>query len=156
MGCLRLENLENPVLLRVLNGGKSDFVKRRESLYLYGFQGQEKDDEVKGEGNSYTTQFRQYDPRIGRWLSIDKLAAKAPGWSPYRFCFDNPIYFIDNDGLYEHDGHYWTVLLVTTMLKMENAQQIAYWAEYPDHIMNDNHYFEKNTNTWLNPELQAD
>jgi hypothetical protein len=31
----------------------------------------EKDNEVKGEGNSYTTFFRQNDPRIGRWLSID-------------------------------------------------------------------------------------
>jgi len=30
----------------------------------------EKDDRVKGEGNSYTTFFRQLDPRLGRWLSI--------------------------------------------------------------------------------------
>ena len=69
--------------------------------YRYGFQGQEKDDEVKGAGNSYTTEFRQYDPRIGRWLSIDPLASKAPDWSPYRAFFDNPIVYTDPNGLYE-------------------------------------------------------
>lgn len=37
----------------------------------YGFNGMRKDDELKGSGNSYTTDFRQYDPRLGRWLSID-------------------------------------------------------------------------------------
>jgi RHS repeat-associated protein len=39
--------------------------------YSYGFNGMETDKEVSGTGNSYTTQFRQYDPRIGRWLSLD-------------------------------------------------------------------------------------
>jgi RHS repeat-associated protein len=98
MGCLRLENLENPVLLRVLNGGNSDFVKRRESLYLYGFQGQEKDDEVKGEGNSYTTEFRQYDPRLGRWLSLDPLMGHFPDMSPYVGFNNNPIVIVDPKG----------------------------------------------------------
>jgi RHS repeat-associated protein len=36
-----------------------------------------------------------------RFLSVDPLAAKAPGWTPYRFCFDNPINFIDPDGRFE-------------------------------------------------------
>ncbi|MDD2982853.1 MAG: hypothetical protein PHQ74_05645 [Crocinitomicaceae bacterium] len=39
--------------------------------YRYGYQGSEKDNEVKGKGNSYTTFFRQLDPRLGRWLTID-------------------------------------------------------------------------------------
>jgi len=34
--------------------------------YRYGFNGQEKSDEIKGEGNSYTALFWEYDPRIGR------------------------------------------------------------------------------------------
>ncbi len=71
------------------------------SLYRYSFQGQEKDDEVKGNGNSYTTEFRQYDPRLGRWLSTAPLKALAAGWTPYRFGFDNPMYFVDNTGLFE-------------------------------------------------------
>jgi hypothetical protein len=44
--------------------------------YRYGYQGSEKDDELKGGGNSYTTFFRQLDPRVGRWFSIDpKMSA---------------------------------------------------------------------------------
>jgi len=34
--------------------------------YRYSFNEMEKDDEVKGKGNSYTTTFRQYDARLGR------------------------------------------------------------------------------------------
>jgi RHS repeat-associated protein len=53
------------------------------------------------DGNSYTTEFRQYDPRLGRWLSLDPLTNVEPGWSPYRAFFDNPIIYTDPDGLYE-------------------------------------------------------
>ncbi len=67
--------------------------------YRYGFNGMEKDDNVKGLGNSYTTEFRQYDLRVGRWLSLDPLMAEFPWQSPY-VDFDNtPIYFVDIKGL---------------------------------------------------------
>ncbi len=66
--------------------------------YRYGFNGMEKDDEIKGEGNSYTTYFRAYDPRIARWHSIDPEIAKYPEWSPYAVSFDNPIVFKDSNG----------------------------------------------------------
>ncbi len=66
--------------------------------YRYGFNGMEKDYEIKGNGNHYTTFWRQYDPRIGRWMSIDPEMAKYPGWSPYVFSFNNPINFTDPDG----------------------------------------------------------
>src|ERR1043165_2656899 len=51
--------------------------------YRYGFNGQEKDDEAKGEGNSYDFGARSYDPRLGRWLSVDPMYQKQAGWSPY-------------------------------------------------------------------------
>jgi RHS repeat-associated protein len=66
--------------------------------YRYGFQGQEKDDEVKGEGNSVNYKYRMHDPRIGRWLSVDPLAGKYAAWSPYAFCYNSPINVIDVDG----------------------------------------------------------
>ena len=66
--------------------------------YRYGFNGMEKDDEVKGEGNSYTTQFRQYDPRLGRWLSLDRMRFLAAQESPYTFSGNNPIYGSDPNG----------------------------------------------------------
>jgi RHS repeat-associated protein len=59
----------------------------------------EKDDEVKGEGNSYTTEFRQYDPRLGRWLTLDPLMAKYPHQSGYCSFNNNPIFFADPTGL---------------------------------------------------------
>lgn len=56
------------------------------------------DKEVSGNGNSYTTEFRQYDPRLGRWKSQDPLRAKYPHISPYTFCVNNPNMFKDSDG----------------------------------------------------------
>ena len=63
----------------------------------------EQDPEAKGEGNSYTTEFRQYDPRIGRWLSLDPLMAQYPMMSPYVAFNNNPIYFVDPLGLEGED-----------------------------------------------------
>ena len=66
--------------------------------YRYGYQGSEKDNEFKGEGNSYTTEFRQLDPRLGRWLSIDQLSDQFPSISPYNYCNNRPVNYIDSDG----------------------------------------------------------
>jgi hypothetical protein len=35
----------------------------------------------------------------GRWISPDPLSEEFPSWSPYNFCFDNPIRYIDPTGL---------------------------------------------------------
>jgi RHS repeat-associated protein len=64
--------------------------------YRYGFNGMEEDNETKGEGNSYTTEFRQYDPRIGRWLSLDPKTHHE--YSPYSAFDNNPVYYVDPDG----------------------------------------------------------
>ncbi len=64
--------------------------------YRFGFNGMEADDEVKGTKNSYTTQFRQYDPRIGRWLSVDPI--ESGNESSYTGFGNNPIIFIDAKG----------------------------------------------------------
>ena len=71
--------------------------------YRYGYQGSEKDNETTGNGNSYTTEFRQLDPRLGRWLSIDPLFAKFPWQSPYIQANNNPIIYSDNKGLEAED-----------------------------------------------------
>lgn len=66
--------------------------------YRYGFNGKEKDDDVKGIGNSYNFEARIYDPRLGRWLSLDPSAKNYPNWSPYNYSFNNPIVYNDPDG----------------------------------------------------------
>lgn len=100
------------------------------SQYKYGFNGKEKDNEVKGMGNSLDFGARIYDPRIGRWLSID--AVRAPWQSPYAFVSNSPTNQLDPDGNWQTDGHYWTVYLTSLLLGIPDAQRIAYYTEYPD------------------------
>ena len=64
--------------------------------YRFGYQGSEKDNEVSGDGNSYTTEFRQLDPRLGRWFSVDPEF--FPWQSPYTSMDNNPIRNVDRDG----------------------------------------------------------
>lgn len=72
--------------------------------YRFGFQGQEKDSEISGDGNQYTTEFRQYDLRLGRRTSLDPLMASFPHTIPYAAFANNPIYFIDPTGLAPSTG----------------------------------------------------
>jgi len=60
--------------------------------YRYGFQGSEKDDEIKGIGNQYTTFYRGLDVRLGKWLSIDPKSSLTPWESPYASMGNNPIW----------------------------------------------------------------
>jgi RHS repeat-associated protein len=64
----------------------------------YGFNGKLKDNEDYGEGNAYDFGARIYDPRLGKWLSVDPLQTKYPGLSPYAFSFNSPLAFNDPDG----------------------------------------------------------
>ncbi|HMQ97290.1 MAG TPA: RHS repeat-associated core domain-containing protein, partial [Candidatus Nanoperiomorbaceae bacterium] len=67
--------------------------------YRFGFGGMPKDDEVHGAaGTSYDFGERLYDPRLGRWLSLDPLSAKYPNLSPYAYVENSPIYLRDLDG----------------------------------------------------------
>ena len=67
--------------------------------YRYGFQGQEMDNELKGEGNSLNYTFRMHDPRIGRFFARDPLENEFPWNSPYAFSENDPINYIELEGL---------------------------------------------------------
>ncbi|RVU90830.1 hypothetical protein EH230_07945 [Flavobacterium columnare] len=69
------------------------------TAYRYGFQGQEKDDELKGEGNSLNYTFRMHDPRLGRFFTTDPLEAKFPFYSPYAFSGNRVIDCGELEGL---------------------------------------------------------
>jgi len=96
MGCLKLTYREELPTLKVVKGFSFSLEKSCAGLYRYGFNGYEKDDEIKSSGNSYTTAFRQYDPRLGRWLSPDPVVKYQE--SPYAWNTNNPVLFIDEFG----------------------------------------------------------
>lgn len=80
--------------------------------YSYGFNGMESDNEVKGERSSYDFGARIYDPRVGRWLSRDKLEGKKPYLTPYQGFKNNPVIFSDPDGNDE---------FLTTIIKLNDG-----------------------------------
>lgn len=98
MGCKKLTYHETLSPLKVVCSDLNISEISCVGSYRYGFNGMEKDDEVKGEGNSYTTEFRQYDPRVGRWLSLDPELSRYPYESPYVAFHNNPIIYTDPFG----------------------------------------------------------
>ncbi|MEN9421470.1 MAG: hypothetical protein RLZZ107_946, partial [Bacteroidota bacterium] len=67
--------------------------------YRYGFQNQEKDDEIKGEGNYINFKYRGYDPRLGRFSQCDPLKKKYPHNSTYAFSENRVIDGLEFEGL---------------------------------------------------------
>jgi len=69
-----------------------------ERAYRYGYNGKENDNDIKGEGNQQDYGMRIYDPRLGRFLSVDPITFNYPELTPYQFASNTPVMGVDLDG----------------------------------------------------------
>lgn len=69
-----------------------------EEDYRFGFNGKEKNNEMKGMGNSVNFGSRYQDSRLGRWFNVDSYKEIYSAFSPYAFGVNNPLNNIDKDG----------------------------------------------------------
>src|SRR5690554_6626543 len=78
-------------------GDPVELVNVTKTEYQYKYNGFEYQDELGL--NWYDYLARKYDPALGRWMNIDPLAEMSRKTSPYVYALNNPVFYIDADGM---------------------------------------------------------
>ena len=47
----------------------------------------------------YDFHARNYDPQLGMWFNVDPLAEKTMSYTPYHYVYNNPVNYVDPDGM---------------------------------------------------------
>jgi len=129
---IRIENIK---INQYVANSSQQLAIRIGAGYKYGFNGYERDDELKGSGNSYDFGARMYDPRIAKFLSTDPREKDYPYWSPYLFAANNPIRFIDVNGEGPGDKFKTVDAAVIDFAKKYNPKSIRKGKEYSSPII---------------------
>lgn len=114
--------------------------------YRFGFNGKEMDNDVKGEGNQQDYGMRIYDPRLGRFLSVDPITKGYPMLTPYQFASNSPVEGIDLDGKEYLSSKVARIEVQAgrVLLKMSNMSSI---------VRNTFNYMNNNSEFWHAGEL---
>ncbi|MGL4629887.1 MAG: RHS repeat-associated core domain-containing protein [Leadbetterella sp.] len=99
--------------------------------YAYKYNGKE----VDGFSSYIDYGARWFDQNRAVWTSLDPMSEKYYGWNPYNYTFNNPIKFIDPDGM---DVYYMTSDGRTVLAKKENKPDILYASDGKGHIKDTN------------------
>ncbi|MFN0293022.1 DUF6443 domain-containing protein [Pedobacter helvus] len=94
---LTQENHYYPFGLSIKGAAIKTILPTAANKYLYN-NGSELNDDFSDDPNIYSTFFREYDPAIGRMLSVDPLADKFSSWSQYNYSMNSPSNLNDPTG----------------------------------------------------------
>lgn len=109
--------------------------------YRFGFNTQEKDDEVAGEGNSYTAEFWQYDTRLGRRWNLDIFP--QINLSDFSVLANNPIFFLDVYG--DRFADRYTRRQVRKQIR-ETKRQFGYQRHQMESVQKELNWYRDNPN----------
>ena len=72
---------------------------------------------------------RMYDQQTGRWMCVDPKSEASRRWTVYNYAYDNPIRYIDPDGMKADDIHYYDKKGNEILEKKEKSKKTEYWKE---------------------------
>lgn len=99
MGCLKLHNYATLQIAHTSNTARSREGKSDAGMYKYKYNGKEYQDELGL--NTSAMDFRQYDSALGRFVVIDPFSELSYSMTPYKFAYNNPVFWNDPLGLFE-------------------------------------------------------